>query len=194
KPVDPRHLDVEKRDIGSRRDRGVHDLIATADIGDDSDVALQSEQSFQGAADHGLILREQDADCRRHNGTDTNTRKPPSGNGPAAARPPRAAARSWRPRRPFPRAVAPPSRPLSVISRLASRDSRVSRIEHAAAPLCRITFVTPSRTAHANVASTTVGRESAVTSIVLSMPAAASASRAPASAVIKLGCRYPSTA
>jgi len=71
----------------------------------------------------------------------------------------------------------------------ASRVLRVSRIEHIAAPLCRITFVTPSRTAHASVASTAVGRDSGVTSIVLPMPAAASAARAPASAEVKVGCR-----
>ena len=61
-PVEAGHLDVEERDIRSRRDGRRHDLVAARDLADDLDVALQGKQRGEGAAYHRLVLGQQDAD------------------------------------------------------------------------------------------------------------------------------------
>ena len=40
----------------------VSDLIAAFDLGHDLDVLLESKQAGEGAANHALVLRDQDAD------------------------------------------------------------------------------------------------------------------------------------
>ena len=65
-PSRPGHLDVEQRDVrpSARRAAATH-LVAALDLGDDLDVALEREQARERAADHRLVLGDQDADHAR---------------------------------------------------------------------------------------------------------------------------------
>ena len=55
------HLDVYDGDVRPGRESGRDNLVATADFGDDFDVALQFEQAAHRGAEHHLVLGEQDA-------------------------------------------------------------------------------------------------------------------------------------
>ena len=139
---------------------GGHHLVAAPDLGDHLEVGLEPEQRGQRAAHERLVVGEQQPD-RRARQRCTRSRKPPLVRRPTATSRPRGG-------RPLaqageavpavePRAVEPPRRgPAAVVRDLDA----VRRQPHAAprrAPLCRTTFVTPSRTAQANSSRRSAG-------------------------------------
>src|SRR5262249_49463506 len=154
-PVEPRHLDVEQRDVGTRRLCRRQDAVAPVDLRDDLDVFLQGKQAREGAANHRLIFGDENADHDASSGTVRRSRKPPSGLAPA----------SRRPRTPFARCASPasplPSRPADVSTMPSSSTSTAAlspflrmRMSQCSALLWRTTLVAPSRTAQASTAST----------------------------------------
>src|SRR5919198_205382 len=190
--VDPRHLDVEQRDVRARVARRREHLVAARDLRDDLDVGLEREQPGQGSAHHRLVLGQQHADHRAEaTGTTARTRNPgPSSRGPASRRPPAWRRRSCSPARPLPSPCEPLTpRPSSRISTLAWSSAGTRRIALWRAPLWRITLVAASRTVQASTASTSVGSSTARRSIVVWIPAASSAVRAPRSSASSAGFR-----
>src|SRR4051812_22803826 len=187
------HLDVQQRHVGALRERRLEHLVAAGHLGHDLDVGLEREQAGKRAADHGLVLGEQDADHRADStGTTARTRNPgPSSRGPASRRPPAWRTRASSPASPWPAplaATAPgtPS-PSSTTSTVASPSAGTRRIALWRAPLWRMTLVAASRTVQASTASTSGGSATCGRSIVASIPAAPSAVRAPSSSASSAG-------
>src|SRR5919198_436113 len=183
-----------RRDVGHRGvlARGCQHLVAARDLRDDLDVGLEGEQPGQGSAHHRLVLGQQHADHRAEaTGTTARTRNPgPSSRGPASRRPPAWRRRSCSPARPLPSPCEPLTpRPSSRISTLAWSSAGTRRIVLWRAPLWRITLVAASRTVQASTASTSVGSSTARRSIVVWIPAASSAVRAPRSSASSAGFR-----
>src|SRR5439155_18297267 len=155
--------------------------------GDDLDIRLHAQQQGQRAAHHALVLGEQDPDdvptgagsaSSGSSGRSTASRNPPPGCAPALTAPPATAIRSVSPRNPLPGAAADAGRPApsSVTSTVARPSARRTSIRQCRAPLCRITFVTASRTAQASSASTWTGSGATAVRTLAPMPASASAS------------------
>src|SRR5690606_30519833 len=176
------HLDVEQRDVGPLR-RGDGDrLLAVAGLADDLDVGLQPEQRGERAPYHALVLGQHHSDHPASSapaGTWTRRRKPPSGPGPASRTPPASRTRSASPASPLPESRRAPPCPSSTMSRVAVPSSYVTSIVQCAAPACRTTLVTPSRTAQASRASARGGSGGPGRRVRASTPAARSTATAP---------------
>jgi hypothetical protein len=157
---------------------GGEHVVAALDLGHDIDVLFEAEQAGERPAHHRLILGDEDADHVPGRGTVSLSRKPPSGRAPASSSPRRRCARSRGPFKPLPGFAGRVALPSSSISTPARRSSDRTRIAQCDAPLCRMTLVVPSRTAHASTASTSAGSATASSASSQSMPAAESADRA----------------
>src|ERR1700694_3869674 len=191
------HLDVEQGHVWLGLQREGEDFISAVGVCHNFDITLHSEQRFEGAANHTLILGNQHTD---HAGTRsagapslakgkaTLSRNPSCGKGSAVRVPPRSSTRSRSPRSPLPGCSVPP-RPSSTTSTVALPSLASMRIAQRLAWLCRITFVTPSRTVQAKTASTAGGSGAWSCSTRSWMPPAVRASRAPASSAPTVGWR-----
>src|SRR5258708_26539240 len=199
-PVFTRHLDVEERDVWSGAHGLVDDAVATFDLGDDLDVGFSRKQRRAGAADHRLVLGDQDPDqatgislgVAMPAGRMTRRRTPASGSVPTSNLPPASSTRSRRPISPTP----PPSseaapRPSSTSSSAAPPSARVRRSTALFAPLCLRTLVTPSRRHQASTESCSAATRPKVSSTRNPMPAAGSAFRAFPTSIPSPPPRYP---
>src|SRR5262249_60379279 len=108
-------------------------LVAPGHLGDDLEVGLELQEPADRSPEHRLVLRDQHPDhagagssATPSAGTETWTRKPPSGLAPQSTVPPSSASRSRRPARPdtgpfftarpssrTPTQAEPPSRPVA---------------------------------------------------------------------------------
>ena len=156
-PVEPGHLDVEQGDVGLRGQRRGHHLVAARALGDDVDVLLEREQGGERAADHPLVLGDQDVDHVAARGTYACRRNPPRSPGPASRCPPAAPTRSRSPCSPLPPALATPPTPSSTIATVNPLLLASSETSQWCARLWRRTLVIPSRTVHASRLSTGAG-------------------------------------
>src|SRR5208282_6945244 len=115
--VDPRHLDVEERDVRMVRPGRCDYLVAAPDGCHDLEVLLQRQHDGQRAPDELLVIGQQQADHHAlpSGESETRNRHPVGSCGPASTTPPAAATRSRNPDRPFPGGAVPPT-PSSTIS------------------------------------------------------------------------------
>ena len=60
--VEPRHLDVEQRDVGAVLEHGRDDVVPGRHLGDDLEVGLQAEQGRERAPHQRLVVGEQQPD------------------------------------------------------------------------------------------------------------------------------------
>ena len=179
-----RHLDIQQCYVWLRpRCQGEY-VICAVGLGHDFDISFHRQQCLERSSNHSLVFRDEHADhagtrsaealaCAR--GKVTLSRKPSCGRGSAVSVPPRSKTRSRSPRSPVPVSSVPP-RPSSTTSTVARPSWLAIRIAQRLAWLCRITFVTPSRTVQARTDSTTEGSDAWSWSMWSSMPAAARAS------------------
>src|SRR5262249_3620537 len=101
-----------------------------------------------------------------------------------------ASTRSLRPRSPEPVADNTPPAPSSTMSARTWPFSRTRTMLQFAAPLCRMTLVTPSRIAYPRTASVSVDNAPTDCSTSQPIPAARSAVRAAVISVARVGCRF----
>src|ERR1700737_2052194 len=200
--VATRQLDIEQGHVWLRLQREGQDLVRPVGLGHDFDITLHCKEGLERPPNHSLILGDQNADhagtrsagaLTWANGNVTLSRNPSCGKGSAVRVPPRSSTRSRSPRSPLPGCRGPP-RPSSTTSTVARPSWLVMRIAQRFAWLCRMTFVTPSRTVQARTASTAGGSGAWSWWTWYSMPAAVRASCAPASSAASVGWRYPATA
>src|SRR5260370_3826793 len=202
-PILAGHLDVEESDVWFGAPGLVEDAVAAFDLGDDLDVVYSRKQRGEGAADHRLVLGDQDRDqatgislgVAMPAGRMTRRRTPASGSVPTSNLPPASSTRSRRPISPTP----PPSseaapRPSSTSSSAAPPSARVRRSTALFAPLCLRTLVTPSRRHQASTESCSAATRPKVSSTRHPMPAACSALRALPTSMARLGLRGPAPA
>ena len=160
--------------------------VAALDLGHDLDVVLEREQARERAADHRLVLGDEDADHALASGTVSRSRKPPLR--PRAGLERRRGGARARSRRPVEAAaVAPRPDGSAAPSSSTCERARVAVGCDADRAVPRAAVADDVRRALAHRPGehgVDVGRaaRSAVPSTSQSMPAAASAARAPSSA------------
>src|SRR5215472_2058055 len=170
-------------------------LVAPGHLGDDLEVGLELQEPADRGPEHRLVLRDQDPDhagagssATPSAGTETWTRKPPSGLAPQSTVPPSSASRSRRPARPDTGPFST-ARPSSRTSTQAEPSSRPMVSQQCAAPLWRTTLVTASRTEIASAPSAPAATGLALPDTSNAIPAAARAARAPAICESSVGAR-----
>src|SRR5215472_6631222 len=173
-----RHLDVQEGDVRVGAQGLLDDGVAALDSSHHLDVLLSSEKRRKRAADHRLVLGDENADHVSRRGTATSSRKPFS---PPAERaenvPPTRLTRSSMPFNPVPAPVSAPPMPSSSTTSTARSCSRLRRTTQRVPWLCLRTLVTPSLTAQASTLSCTPGSPSSSSSTDRPIPAARSAAR-----------------
>jgi hypothetical protein len=98
------HADVDEADVGPELAGEADGLAPVGGLGDHVDAGLGLEDEAQPAADHRLVVGEQDPDAHAPlpaaKGSVAPTAQPPPGRGPARSVPPRASIRSCMPASP----------------------------------------------------------------------------------------------
>src|SRR5919198_6629800 len=104
-----RHRDVRYGEVHLGGERQAHRLAAVAGLGDHREVGFGVEHHAQAAADHRVVVGEQDARGQRDahampsgNGMSRRTSVPPAGTGETVSLPPTCSARSCMPAIPLP--------------------------------------------------------------------------------------------
>ena len=166
------------------------DRVAALDLGHDLDVVLQREQAREGAADHRLVLGDQHADHVGWSGTLSRRRNPPSGRAPASSLP----AHALRPLGEAAAARCRRGRRAGAIAVVLDLDGgRVPSASHADRAVLRAAVADDVRRAlaHGPGEHRVDVRRAArrrVSSSSQSIPAAASADRAPLELVARATC------
>ncbi len=103
-PVDPRHPHVHQHDVAAQLPRLRDGLDAVARFADDVEPGIGSKDHPKARADEVPVVGEEHPDhrIRSHSGKLARTTYPPPLRGPASILPPKTAARSRIPSRPWP--------------------------------------------------------------------------------------------
>src|SRR5690606_31064020 len=155
--VQPRHLQVDDRDVGAVGDGGLDRAPTVPGLGDDLEVGLEVQQGREGGADQLLVVGEQYADHGSRTGSTASNVNTPSAT-VVRSRPPDRASRSDSPCSPelWASGRASPAPSLMTVSRTSS-PVRTSSILHHLARLWRSTLVPASRPAAASPVATGPG-------------------------------------